>query len=179
MTFKSVMLTPPGGEYFFEHGGERVPARHWHEFLPKLKDVMARHGIGGTPLDVAAAHMCPHLPSWFCNSGSAARDFPADRARAAARPYFAMQAVTPSEIARRLAICRSCPMHSRTVCLTCTGIASWILASFGGRRPSLPEDRLSGICRSAKTFEMAAASVDARGLPEWDDVPDCCWRNTP
>lgn len=178
MTFKSVMLTPPGGEYFFEHEGERVSARHWLEFLPKLKDVMARHGIKGTPLDVAAAHMCPHMPSWFCTSGGV-RDFPVATARAEARQYFSKQVVTPSEIARRLEVCRTCPKHSRTVCLTCTGIASWILSSFGGRRPSLPDDKMSGICRCANTFEMAAASVDARGLPKWDDVPDCCWRNKP
>lgn len=170
------MATPPGGEYFFEHGDERISARTWGEFLPKLKELMARRGIQGAPRDVAAGYMCPRLPPWFCTSGGVAVTS-TDAARAAARPYFGMHVVPPQEAARRMSVCRTCPMHSRTVCLTCTGIAQWALASFGGRRPSLPEDRMSGICRCAGTFEMVAASVDARGLPRWKDVPEGCWRN--
>lgn len=170
------MVPPPGGEFFFEHGGERISARTWPEFLPKMRDMISRHGLTGTPLDLAARHMCPKLPAWYCTEGGV-QVTSTDIARANARDLFSRHVVNPAEIARRLSVCRACPKHSRTVCLTCTGISQWILSSFGGRRPPLPEDRMSGMCGCAKTFEMAAASVDVRGLPEWKDTPATCWRN--
>ena len=177
MNFKSTMMTPPCGEYFFEHSGERVSARTWREFLPKMRGMIAKYKLVGTPLDLAAQYMCPQLPSWFCTAGGV-RDTPVDVARKEARPLFAKHVVAPQEIARRLAVCQTCPRHKRTVCLTCTGIASWIRESFGGRRPPLPEDRMSGVCGCADTFEMALASVDARELPEWKDQPAKCWRTS-
>ena len=170
------MSTPPGGEWFFEHGGERISAPTWFTFLLKMKDLMARHGIEGTPLDVAAAFMCPQMPEWFCTSGGV-KVTSSDRAKANAKPYFGMYVSTPTDVASRLSACARCPRHQRTVCLTCTGVLDWIARSFGGRRPRLPEDRMSGICSCAETYESVVASVDPRGLPEWKDVPDCCWRN--
>ena len=68
-------------------------------------------------------------------------------------------------------------MHRRTVCLTCTGVIDWTVRSFGGRRPRLPEDRMSGMCGCAETYESVVASVDPRELPVWDGVPGSCWRN--
>lgn len=174
--FRTTMMTPPNGEYVFEHGGERIAARTWIEFLPLMKGLMARQGLTGSPVSLAAAYMCPFLPDWFCTSGGV-KTVPMDSARKAASPLFKLHVVTPAETVRRLEACRACPCHSRQVCLTCTGIASWILSSFGGRRPALPDDRISGICTCAGTFEMAVASVDERELPAWTDVPDCCWRN--
>lgn len=176
MNFRNARTPPPGGEFFFEHGGERISARTWFEFLPKMQDMIAKHGLHGTPLDLAAQYMCPRIPSWYCTSGGVPV-LSTDAARAAAKPYFGKNVVTPSEIASRMAVCRSCPRHERTVCLTCTGIASWAVSSFGGRRPALPEDRMSGVCRCAGTFDMVVASVDSRELSGWKDVPDTCWRN--
>ena len=176
MNFRSIMSTPPGGEWFFEHGGERVSAPTWFTFLPKLKGLMARHGLKGAPLDVAAAYMCPHMPSWFCDAGGV-KVTSSERARENARQYFRMHVSNPRDIAARLAACAACPMHRRTVCLTCTGVIDWTVRSFGGRRPRLPEDRMSGMCGCAETYESVVASVDPRELPVWDGVPGSCWRN--
>lgn len=175
MYFRSVMQTPPGGEWFFEHGGERVSDTSWPRFLPKLLDIMRRHKLTGAPRDVAAAYMCPHMPDWFCTAGGV-KVTGADSARKAAQPYFSKHLVPYNVMIQRLAKCRECPRHSRSVCLTCTGILDWIGRSFGSRRTSLPDDRLSGICTCAGTFESVITSVDSKELPEWSDVPECCWR---
>jgi hypothetical protein len=179
MYFKSVMQDPPGGEWFFEHAGERISDRTWPGFLSKMISLMDRHGIQGLPRDVAAAYMCPHLPDWFCTSGGV-KTVSTDKAREIAAPYFIKHLTTYPEIMRRLDICRKCPRHNRNVCLTCTGVLDWIIRSFGEkRRKRIPEDRLSGICTCAGTFESVVASVDRSELPEWKDVPENCWRNEP
>ena len=175
MRFKSVMCPPPGGMFYLEVGGERVEAPDWFQMRRLAAALLARHGDERTPEDAVAAFMCPDMPSWYCTSGGRPTVLSAE-ARENAKAYFGRQLVTPAEMARRLAVCRSCPRHSRNICLTCTGHHAWLLAGFGNRRPRLPEDSLSGVCMAAKTFEIAPTSVDGP-LPAWDDVPDCCWRN--
>lgn len=177
MGFKSVMIDPPNGEFYFEHGGERISAPTWSRFLPLMRDLQRRHHLAGSPYDLAARHMCPHLPSWYCTEGGV-RVTSTETAKANAAPLFPKHVVTPVEIQRRMDVCRTCPKHVRTACLTCTGAARWIYASFGGRRPRLPEDRMSGMCACADTYEAVVASVDARELPAWKDVPETCWRKS-
>ena len=173
--FKSTMCPPPGGIFYFELGGERVEARDWFQMRRLVSPILARHGDRRTAEAAVAEFMCPDLPSWYCTVGGRHAVLSSE-ARDNAKPYFSRHLVTADEMARRLSVCRSCPKHSRNVCLTCTGHHQWLLAGFGGRRPRLPEDSLSGICLAAKTFEIAPTSV-AGDLPEWDDVPECCWRN--
>lgn len=178
MGFKSVMCPPPTGEFFFEHGGERVSAPTWNDFFPKMQAFMRKHGLGGAPEDLAASYMCPHLPDWYCTKGGI--HVPGlKESRDRAVPYFARHVVPYDEIIRRLAVCRTCPKHSRNVCLTCTGALDWVVGRFGGRRKRLPDDTPSGTCLAAGTFESVVASVDMRGVPAWEGTPDNCWRNKP
>lgn len=174
--FKSVMCPPPGGTFYFEAAGERVEAADWRQMRRLVVPLLARTGDRRTAEAAVAEFMCPDMPSWYCTVGGR-KTLLSDEAKANARRYFGMHLVTPAEMARRLSACRSCPKHSRNVCLTCTGHYQWLLAGFAGRRPRLPEDSLSGVCLAAKTFEIAPSSVDGP-LPEWDDVPGCCWRRT-
>lgn len=174
--FKSTMCPPPGGMFYLEVGGERVQSRDWFEMRRLAAQLLAKHGDRRTPEAAVAEFMCPDMPSWYCTAGGRSTIMSAE-ARENAKPYFSKHLVAVDEMARRLTACRSCPKHSRNVCLTCTGHLQWLLAGFGGRRPRLPEDSLSGLCLSAKTFEIAPTSVDGE-LPAWEDVPDCCWRNT-
>lgn len=173
--FKSTMCPPPGGAFYLEVGGERVQAADWFSMRRAASLLLARHGDRRTPEAAVAEFMCPDMPSWYCTSGGRETVFSAE-ARANAKAYFSRNLVPADEMSRRLAACRECPRHSRNVCLTCTGHLQWLLSGFGGRRPKLPEDALSGVCLSAKTFEIAPTSVDGE-LPTWEDVPDCCWRN--
>lgn len=173
--FKSTMCPPPGGVFYFEAGGARVEAPDWHRMRKLVVPILERTGDSRTPEEAVAVFMCPDMPSWYCTVGGR-KTVMSTEARENARPYFSMYLVPPDEMARRLSVCRTCPKHNRNVCLTCTGHHQWLLAGFGGRRPRLPEDSMSGICLAAKTFEIAPTSV-AGDLPEWDDVPECCWRN--
>ena len=176
MRFKSTMCPPPGGMFYFELGGERAEAPDWPRMRRLVEPILARHGDRRSPEAAVAEFMCPDMPSWYCTAGG--RPFlRSAEARENAKPYFSRNLVAVDEMARRLEVCRSCPRHSRNVCLTCTGHHRWLLAGFGGRRPALPEDQLSGLCASAKTFEIAATSVAESELPEWGDVPENCWRN--
>ena len=175
MRFRSTMCPPPGGMFYFELGGERAEAPNWIAMRRIVVDMLARHGDRRSPEEAVAEFMCPEMPSWYCTRGGRPTVFSAE-ARENAKRYFGRHLVPFDEMARRLAVCRSCPKHSRNICMTCTGHARWLLEGFDNRRPKLPEDSMSGVCLAAKTFEIAITSVDGE-LPEWEDVPDCCWRN--
>ena len=178
-SFRSVSCPPPTGEFFLERDGDRISARTWAEFFPKVVAFMRKHGLSGAPEDVVADHMCPYLPDWYCNGGGY-RQVTMKEARDGAERYFGMHVVPYDAIIRRLAACRACPMHDRSVCLTCTGALDWIASRFGRRRHRIPDDVPSGICRAAKTFESVVATVDLRGCDAvWDGCPDTCWRNKP
>jgi hypothetical protein len=173
--FKSTMCPVPGGTFWYELNGEHVEAREWHDMRRLVSALMAKHGVKGSPDLAVAAQMCPELPAWYCTTGGRPV-LRAQELRDNAKRYFGMNLVPYPEMARRLAICRACPRHTRKYCLTCTGHLQWLLAGFGGRRERLPDDSLSGTCEAAKTFEVAVTSVDGP-LPEWEDVPATCWRN--
>ena len=175
--FRSLLSVPPGGKFFYEHEGERIEASTWSEMLPKMQDLMKRHGLTGFCEDHVAEYMCPHMPSWFCFGSSARQITSVKDARKNAIPYYSKPLVTFDKLSERMRICHDCPKHERDVCLTCTGILSQIMISFGGRRVRVPEDNLSGVCGCAKTFEAVIASVEHDGEP-WPDAPEGCWRKT-
>lgn len=175
MRIKSFMCPPPGGVFYYEVGGDRVEAKYWHELRPAVVALMKKHGVTGTPELAVAACMCPESPGWYCTEGGRPTVL-MHEAQTGARRYFSMPIAPHDEIARRLAICRACPMHRRNLCLTCTGALKWIYSWFGGRRAPLPDDSASGVCLAAKTFESVVASVDG-ALPEWTGAPSTCWRN--
>lgn len=174
--FRSVMTPPPGGRFFYELGGERVEATTWLEMKPKVEALMAKHGVTGYASDLVAEYMCPHVAGWYCTGVPVRMSVTKKTALENAEDYFGKELVQFNEIEARLRACQSCPMHEREVCLTCTGILKHIKAKFGGRRPRLLEDDLSGICGCAKTFEAVISSVDVTDAPEWDGIPDTCWR---
>lgn len=171
------MTPPPGGKYFLEINGERVEANNWPTMHMKAHALMMKHGINEPVEWVVAEYMCPYMPSWYCR-GSSSRVVIRDKeAWANAQPYFRHDLVTFDAISERLRICANCPKHSREgSCVTCSGILSRILASFGGHRPKVLEDAASGVCQCARTYEAVVASVK-HGEDSWEGTPDCCWRN--
>ena len=176
--FKSVMCPPPGGKFYFELEGERVEARDWFTMRGLVVALFEKHGVKAVPEDAVAAFMCPDMPDWYCTEGGR-KTFTMKEAREKSAQYFSKNLVPYDEMVRRLAICRSCPRHDRNVCLTCTGNLQWIVDRFAGRRRRLPDDDMSGICRSAAAFESVVTAVEKDELPEWTDVPDTCWRKQP
>lgn len=171
------MTPPPGGKFFYELNGERVEAHTWVEMKPKVEALMAKHGVTGYADVLVAEFMCPHMPSWYCTGVTRRTSVTKSVALDEAKKYYGRDMLTFDQIAERLRICTACKMHEREVCLTCTGVLKHIKAMFGGRRPRLLEDDLSGICACAKTFEAVIASVDLTGVGEWPEVPENCWRN--
>lgn len=173
--FKSTMCPPPGGKFYFELNGERVEARDWITMRALVASLLERHGVKALPEAVVAEFMCPDMPDWYCTEGGR-KTFTMKEAREKAVPYFKKNLVPYDDMIRRLAVCRACPKHDRNVCLTCTGNLQWISDRFAGRRRRIPDDNMSGICRSAATFESVVTSIDGAELPEWTDVPETCWR---
>lgn len=168
-------MQPPGGEFFFSHDGEEIREKNWFLFKPKMLDLMKRHGLQGSSEELVAAYMCPSMPDWYCTEGGV-KTVRLDEAKRNAEQYFSSYLADNEVIKERLAVCRKCQKHSRTFCMTCTGLLRWISAKFGGRRKKVPGDELSGICTCCDTFESVVCSVEK----PWTlgDAPDNCWAKT-
>lgn len=177
--FRDVNLPPPGG-FFFEYAGERARGPTFVSIEPAVRGIMRRHGIPGTPEMAVAAYMCPKLddPGRYCR-GPVVPEMHTTAAEAMANSvkYCSRNVVPFDRIARREAVCLKCPKHRRHWCPTCTGHPDRIRGLMGGRRPDIPEDRLSGVCECAKAYEYAVASVEyAADEPIWSGAPETCWR---
>lgn len=181
--FRNVNIAPRGG-FFYETHGEKVSAPTYVQIEPKVRALMRKYGIPGTVEQAVAGYMCPRIPeaaSLCTGPVSRAADYVMPReAMANAEKAAAGRHVVPfDEIERRLRVCLSCPKHTREYCVTCTGHMQRIMLLFNGRRPSVPEDRGSGICRCARAYEAALASVEyGPGDKVWDGAPETCWRHT-
>ena len=178
--FRSTMTPPPGGKFYYDDpDGTHIEARTWLEMEPKMRAFMRERGIPGSPSRFLAQHMCPHMPDWYCSGEGVKHVVRASEARENSAPYFARQTVTFDRISERIQKCTTCPKHSRTFCLTCTGLAEWIQTMFNGRRVRVPEDRASGVCDCCKALEAVVASVEyGKDEPIWEGAPDTCWRRT-
>lgn len=175
----SIHNPPPGGLFFADVGGVHIEAPTWYQMEGRVASALAAAGRSDElPLAVVSECMCPHMPPWFClGSTENPRIVRRKEALSNAAAYFSKRLVRPIDIERRLDVCRQCPKHEGSDCLTCSGTLNWILRAFGGRRPAVMADRASRICACARTYESVVASV-AYGAdePVWDDVPDTCWR---
>lgn len=179
--FIDVNNVPPGGLYFYETHGEKVTARTFLEIAPKVRALMEKYHIGGLAETEVAAYMCPRIP----NPGAYCRGEMVPEAHV--RPHVAIKeslvyckrrVVDFDVISRRMRVCSTCPCHKREWCPTCSGHVSAMMTAFGGRRPAVPEDTLSGVCQCAKAYEIAIASVEyGKDDKVWEGVPDSCWRN--
>lgn len=182
--FKDVNFLPPGGLFFYERDGERVTGRTFLEIAPKVKAILARHGIATSVEAEIADYMCARMPDpgRYCRGASVAVQHVTPHvAIANSMPYCspARQVVAFDEVERRLRVCSACPKHRRDWCPTCSGHVSRMMSAFGGRRRKVPEDTLAGVCQCAKAYELAIASVEyGEGDKVWDGVPDTCWRKT-
>ena len=178
--FHNVNNPPPGGLYFYETHGERVVARTFIEIEPKVRALMEKYGIKGLPEVEVAKYMCPRIPNpgAYCRgSNVTAAHIRPHAAIVNSLPYCKRQPVAFDIIERRLQICHDCPQHARDWCPTCSGHVSRILHEFNGKRTSLPQDKLSGVCQCAKAYEMAIASVEYGDDEKiWEGAPDTCWR---
>ena len=177
--FKNTNIAPHGG-FFYETHGEKVSGAHFCDIEGRVRALMRKYNIPGTVEQVVAEYMCPRISEapYLCTGGSQkpATILPRD-AMSASEAYVGRNVVTADEIMRRLRICMACPKHTREFCVTCTGHMQRILLLFNGRRTQVPEDRGSGICRCAKAYEAAIASVEyGEGEQVWAGAPDTCWR---
>lgn len=177
--FVNLMDPPPEG-FFFEADGERITGRRWLEFEPKLTDLMRRHRISGLPESVLAEFMAPHLsdPGRYVRGPAVLKaEVRGPEALANSATYLSRPVVPPDRIERRIAACSKCKMHFRGWCPTCSGHVQRMHQAFGGRRPSLPCDVATGVCRCTKAYEYAMCSVEY-GADEsvWEGAPETCWR---
>ena len=176
--FTSKFVPPPGGEYFFQYGGDSFRTRSYDEAVRKTQEIMQKHGLSGYPPGVLAEFMCPHMPDGFCTKNFGNRVFTLDAQRSEAISYFSKPLVAFDETERRLSKCMQCPKHSRTFCASCLGVPEWIRSGFRNARRILPVDKFVGTCTCAGTFASVVASVRTDALPVWRETcPDSCWRN--
>lgn len=177
--FHNVNIVPPGG-YFCEIHGERVTGRTFIEIEPKVRALMHKYNIPGLPESVVAAYMCPKLddPGRFCRG----EVVPVAHTRAKEAfensiPYTKKHVVPFDKIERREALCTKCPMHQRHWCPTCSGHPARLSDMFGGKRPDLPVDKVTGVCECAKAYEYAVTSVEyGKDEKIWEGAPETCWR---
>lgn len=177
--FVNLMDPPPEG-FFFEAEGERIVGRNWLEFEPKLRNVMSRHHIPGLPESVLARFMAPHLsdPGRYIRGPRVVKaEVRGPEALENSMPFVARPVVPFDRIERRIAACSKCPKHYRGWCPTCSGHVRRMHQAFGGRRPELPCDVATGVCRCTKAYEYAMCSVEY-GADEkiWEGAPETCWR---
>lgn len=179
---RSYMVPPPGGRFYFRHGGDTVAARTWPEMTSAMRRYMAEHpDVTGQVEDLVSSCMCPDMPQWYCTGTGPVRN--PVRLREAwqnAQPYFGRTPVPFDRVSARLRACAECRgCHERGVCLTCTGWLKRIRQQFGASRVRVLEDDLSGMCSCARTFEAVLATVEyGPDEPIWENAPDSCWRRT-
>ena len=173
------MAAPPGGLWFWEDGDHLVSTPSDQEAIDQIRAILVEKGDKRSPSDALAEYMCPRMPRGFCMnftgpSVETTRDL-IDRAL----PYASRNLAMANIIQTRLDRCASCPMCRHDTCISCRRIAPDIYALFGGRRPSLPADRKSGVCKCAGTYAMAVASVlYSSDEQTWEGTPTTCWRFT-
>lgn len=177
--FKNVNVSPVGG-FFYEINGERVTGRHFCDIENKVRALLRKYNRKETAEEAVAGYMCPRISEapWLCTGGFKSTKIPATEAMQNSVYITDGREVVPfDEIERRIRICLSCPMHTREFCVTCTGHMERIMLLYAGRRPKVPEDAGSGICKCAKAYESALVSVEYRkDEPIWEGVPETCWR---
>ena len=179
--FKQTAFVPPGGQWFFQLGDDRVASPIYELALKRVADVLRSHGDDRNPAQALADFMCPHMPAWFCEGETPHSPvITVKEACERARPYFARTPLPADLVSRRLERCQMCPRHRRDFCLHCNGLDEWISAGFRGRRPALPADSASGCCTCAGTMEAVIATVEyGEGDSVWEGVPETCWRIQP
>lgn len=180
--FANKYSVPPGGKFFCEIGGRMYEGRNFDEICGKVRPILAASGSKESAEDVIAAYMCPRLGpsgSWFCKGDF--KDSDAVREHEAmenSERFFGLRVVPFDVIQKRLERCLACREHCRAWCITCNGHLTRVVTGFGGSRPELPIDRGTGVCRCARAYESAIASVDyPDGWTIWEGVPETCWRN--
>lgn len=181
----NIEMMPPLGPdgYEFAIGDDKVTGRTAAEILPKVRRLLATHGVSA-PAEIALAeYMCPRMPRhmavMLCQG-----DMPAKPKQVLPREAldncatYVNRPIVPFDvIQRRIGVCSTCPRHERNWCITCTGAFTQIQQMMKGRRPMLPADRFSGVCGCAKAYEAVVCSVEHEGEP-WPDTPETCWRRT-
>lgn len=178
----SVDMMPalPGG-YEFAVGDDVVTARTAAEIMPKVRRLLLKHGISAPAEMALAEYMCPRMGPFatkFCTGVPVPPEHVlAGEALKNSASYMRRPMVPFETIQRRMGMCSDCPAHERHWCPTCVGALSKLKDMSGGRRPTLPVDRFSGVCGCARAYEAAVCSVDyEEGEAVWSGTPETCWR---
>lgn len=173
-------MSPPPGGFEFGIGDDVVGGRNAAEIMPKVRALLAKHGVGTDPELALAEYMCPRMgpeSRRYCRGAVPAPDYVLPREALANCAPLAPRPMVPFDtVQRRLGVCSSCPRHERHWCLTCTGAFDEIKRMMRGRRPLLPADRFSGVCGCARAYEAVVCSIDYDGEAPWPDAPETCWR---
>lgn len=176
MRFNSVNAYPPGGLYFFEYEGEHVQSTSRPQIESMVKALFEKHGKEApfAPFDLVMAHMCPSMPSGFCDGAPTPR-IQIAQVKENTRKLFGKKVAPPVVIRERLHVCLGCKENTKTVCPECCGLLDWVLKGLGNRT-KLPADNFAFVCRPAQTFVSALVSVESPGeIPE--GCPATCWRH--
>jgi hypothetical protein len=170
---------PPSGQYEYSIGDQCVTARSYYEFTHRVVELHNRLKVAMTEdVDTTIArYLCPRLPDGYCSQPSAVKMISIDAIKAKAYPYFTKKIEPRDTIESRLSICANCPCNSRSVCLSCTGLDSWIRLNFRSQRDRMPQDAGVGVCLCAETLAAVVATVAySADEPVWNNTPDTCWR---
>ena len=183
-----MLASPPGGRYFYERGNRRVSAIGRDAAIAEVSRILSVEGIDADPEEELATYVCSSLDPMsrapLCEpvATSAPPGPPPVTPKEAVENSVAMcrgrNVETFDRIESRLAVCLRCPEHERRWCPSCAGHFEKVMVSLSERRPRLPLDRMTGVCRRARAYESAVCSLHyGPDDPVWDGVPGTCWRN--
>lgn len=178
IALRNKFTKPPEGVYTYDLLGECVSARTYFEFAARVADLHKRKNVPAPDVDrTIAEYLCPRLPDGYCTKPSAIKMVSIQEIKDKAQQYFKKPVLPRDSIEKRLGICANCPCNSRVICLSCTGLDTWIRVNFRNQRDRLPLDAGVGVCTCAETLAAVVASVEYDGAdPVWPTTPDNCWR---
>ena len=178
ITVPSTVSAPPGGVWFWQDASHCIAGPRLDDVAVQVGRVLRGAGDRSDPVQAVLKYMAPRMPrgwakGWKGSPEPTVGDYLARAAKVASLPV-----ARPDVIKSRLARCARCKACIRPVCMPCLHIPDRVVSFFAGRRPPLPADAKSGVCRCAGTFCMAVCSVmyGADG-DRWPDMPAGCWRN--
>lgn len=177
--FKSRDYRPDDGWYWYTDGDVEIRDTTRFGITNKVEAYLRSRGEAPPPDPFALVMecMCPHLPDGVCTDPSTVKRVTMREVKGNSGKFFGKPAATNDEIARRLSICHSCPLHDRKFCPGCSGLPEWVSLGFGGTRKPLPADLASGVCKADNTLISAAATpAGVTPFKLGEEAPDGCWR---
>ena len=172
----STMSAPPGGVWFWQDHDHSFSSPNLEIVAGEVGRVLRAMGDRRDPEQAVFEYMAPRMPRGWATGYTGPARQTLSSAVLNARPYFSRPVDRVDRIMARMDACARCPKRERPFCLTCHGIPQMVYGEFDGRRGPVPQDRFSGVCTCAGTFDMVVASVMYGDGAVWPDTPSTCWR---